>query len=323
MKSQLFPVWSTLNYFDLFSYPLKIEEIKNYIHFDQLSESEVALALDFLQNAGLVYESDGFYSLQKDKKLISRRKAGNERAAAKWRSANHWANFMRRFPFVRGVWISGSLSKDFMDEHSDIDYFIVTKPGRLWISRTLLVLFKKIFLLNSHRNFCVNYFIDEDHLLIPEQNLFIATELVTLKPLVNTRLFQRFIETNKWSDNFLPDYHPGLLKSVLPLPTSKIQRFTESLMSLLPLNKLNQFCMQVTTQFWNKKFNGVPEQVLHRQLRSELHVSKHHPQDYQNKVMRLYEEKIRKSPEWLQPEDRITAPSFLTKNQITSEGVLA
>ena len=84
------------------------------------------------------------------------------------------------FPFVRGVFLSGSISKGFMSESDDIDYFIITAPGRLWLTRTLLILFKKIFLFNSFRNFCLNYFIDSENLYIPEHNRYTATEIVFL-----------------------------------------------------------------------------------------------------------------------------------------------
>src|SRR5690606_3777846 len=87
------------------------------------------------------------------------------------------AKLISQFPFVRGVMASGSLSKGYADEKSDIDFFIITIPNRLWIARTLLVLYKRIFLLNSHKFFCVNYFVDEKHLGIEEKNLFTATEL--------------------------------------------------------------------------------------------------------------------------------------------------
>ena len=93
------------------------------------------------------------------------------------------ARLIFHFPFTRAIMISGSLSKNYADEASDVDYFIIVKPGRLWIARTLLIIYKRIFLMNSKKYFCVNYFIDEDHLEIEEKNLFTAVELTTLIPI--------------------------------------------------------------------------------------------------------------------------------------------
>ncbi len=111
-----------------------------------------------------------------------------------------------RFPFVRAVLASGSLSKGYMDEKSDIDFFIITAPHRLWIARTLLVLYKRLFLGGSHKHFCVNYFVDEDHLEIEEKNLFTATELATVLPLYGAEQYKSLIKTNGWVRDFFPNY---------------------------------------------------------------------------------------------------------------------
>ena len=111
-----------------------------------------------------------------------------------------------KFPYVKGVCLSGALSKGFYDDDGDFDFFIITKPNRLWIARTILVLYKKIFLLNSKKYFCVNYFISTDKLEISEQNLFTATEIATLIPLYGTDTFKEFLEAkNPWAAPYFPN----------------------------------------------------------------------------------------------------------------------
>jgi hypothetical protein len=89
-----------------------------------------------------------------------------------------------RFPFVRGIGISGSLSKNYADEDADIDFFIITSRNHLWIARTFLHGLKKLsFLVGKQDWYCMNYFIDEEALVIAEKNIFTATEVVTLKPV--------------------------------------------------------------------------------------------------------------------------------------------
>ena len=41
------------------------------------------------------------------------------------------AKLFYKFPYVRAVGVSGSVSKNFADENADIDYFIITKANRL------------------------------------------------------------------------------------------------------------------------------------------------------------------------------------------------
>ena len=97
---------------------------------------------------------------------------------------------IKRFPFVRAVFLSGELSKNISSDDGDIDFMIVTEKNRLWICRTLLTFFKKIFLFNQKKYLCINYFVDEEHLHLPKKNIFTATEIAHVKPLFNFILFQ-------------------------------------------------------------------------------------------------------------------------------------
>ncbi len=139
-----------------------------------------------------------------DNEAVRRRIDGNLRASARLKTARRYTKIMAAFPFVQGVFISGSLSKGFAGPDDDIDYFIVTNPRRLWLTRSLLTLFKKFFLVNSHRNFCINYFVDTQHLAIRQQNRFTATELAFLLPTYNSQLHQRILQENEWIRNYYP-----------------------------------------------------------------------------------------------------------------------
>jgi predicted nucleotidyltransferase len=105
-----------------------------------------------------------------------------------------------KFPFVRGVGISGSLSKNFADDKSDIDLFIITEKDRLWIARTLMHCFKKLtFLANRQHHYCMNYYVDEQQLQIAEKNIYTAIEVDTLIPLEGDVVFEQFYTANTWT----------------------------------------------------------------------------------------------------------------------------
>src|SRR5687767_3468798 len=188
----------TLLYFDIFNYPLKSEEVFNFLGIPALDKSIVASRLRSLTDQKVIFQFGELFSLKNDKALIERRLKGNKEADKYLILAKKKANFIAKFPFVRAVLASGSLSKGYMDEGSDLDFFIITAPGRLWIARTLLVLYKRVFLANSHKHFCVNYFIDEKHLEIEEKNLFTATELATVIPLYGSQQYENLQGINSW-----------------------------------------------------------------------------------------------------------------------------
>src|SRR5690606_18040183 len=162
--------------------------------FLQLKISPEALqeTLDAMVRDESIFFAHNMYSLENSGQIFLKRLVGADLAAEKMKEARRCADIIAGFPFVRGVYISGSLSKGYADEQSDIDFFIVVEKKRLWICRTLLHLFKKLtFLINRQHSFCMNYFLDESMLCLEEQNIFTATELYTLVPVYDKDSFEQ------------------------------------------------------------------------------------------------------------------------------------
>ena len=131
-----------LAYFDIFQYPLKKNEIRQFLG-NVISDYAFEMALDELIRNRVVFFDSSFLFLTRQFSLAATRRIhGNLRAALLLPAAHKIGRFLYRFPFVRGIGVSGSLSKNFADEKADIDFFIITKPNRLWIARTLMHLLK-------------------------------------------------------------------------------------------------------------------------------------------------------------------------------------
>ena len=139
-------ILATLSYFDIFDYPLTQGEIYQFLGKSHL-QPEFHVGLNQLVFESWIYKFDEFYTLQDNYSLVSRRRKGNARAREMLRTAEKIAGFLSGFPFVRGIAVSGSLSKNFADENSDIDFFIIMAPNRLWLGRTILHCFKKLTFL--------------------------------------------------------------------------------------------------------------------------------------------------------------------------------
>jgi hypothetical protein len=242
---------------------------------------------------GIVYSSGNFFSVQNNPALTERRIKGNQKAEVYKEIALRRGNLIFQFPFVRGVMMSGSLSKNYADDQTDIDFFIVTKPNRLWIARTLLVLFKRIFLLNSHKFFCVNYFVDEEHLEIEEKNLFTATELSTLVPLAGLSSYQRLMDTNKWVNQMLPHATPRNPLSAGSERASWFKTFIEITLSAFPLNALEKKCRRTTHQRWKRLYaHDFSTDDFDIAFKSKGYVSKNHPENFQQRVREKYKARL-------------------------------
>jgi len=282
----------TLAYYDLFDYPLSATEIFCKLPTNHTSLRAVESELPMLEQQSIVFRFGKYYSLQNNQALEHRRVQGNQLAEKLMRIAMAKAKLIARFPFVLSVMVSGSLSKGYADEQSDIDFFIITQPGRLWIARMLLVLYKRIFLMNSHKYFCVNYFIDSAHLEIGEKNIFTATELATLIPLSGARYHQQLIEQNPWIEQYFPNFKPDF-QSDKEVDESMSKRKLEWIFNRCFPDWLDRFFMQLTFRRWKKMYGqshaGSQFEIA---FKTNRHVSKNHPKNYQLQVVKRFEARV-------------------------------
>ena len=281
----------TLLYFDIFKYPLKESEILRTcgVSLDDLSEGKNALRN--LLDQGMVKREGDFFYVGEGKGYVERRMRGNDLANQRMRKARKVSRFIGKFPYVRAVMLSGSLSKNYMEPDSDIDYFIVTEPGRLWVARTLLILYKKVFLLNSHRNFCVNYFVDTDHLDIEDRNMFTATEVVYLLPTYNQEVYHAMRERNAWADETFPNFGKQDTDECHLHRRSTMARGVEFLLGGDLGSRLDAWFMKRTLKRWEQKFPELDKSRFEVALRTRKYVSKHHPQDFQKRVLEALHQK--------------------------------
>jgi hypothetical protein len=206
------------------------------------------------------------------------------------------SRIISRFPFVRGIMISGSVSKGLLKNDGDIDFFIITAQNRLWICRTLLILYKKIFRLNSKKFFCLNYFIGEGSLEIPDRNIFTATEIACLVPTYNEALCEKFKQANLWYKPYLPVFTQSIRFPVIETgKESALKKIVEHLFMNITGEKTDEFLMNYTYHHWQKKFSGYTPEVIELAMRSRRNVSKHHPNNFQEKVLHLLNEKIKEA----------------------------
>ncbi|MEO8067955.1 MAG: nucleotidyltransferase domain-containing protein [Flavobacteriales bacterium] len=281
----------TLLYFDIFKHPLRKEELIAFSQLRAHESDDLRPALEHLLQEGLVVESDGHFALSEAGERTARRARHSQRAKERMVKAQRNSDLIGSFPFVRAVMLSGSISKGVLDETGDIDYFIITAPRRLWVARTLLVLYKKIFLLNSRRDFCVNYFIDTHHLAIEDRNLFTATEVVTLLPTHGPSWCRDFFNANQWAFERFPNM-PAQRPMPLEPSSSGPQRWTERLLNGALGEWLDDLFMRLTYMRWRRKFGGFDARTFELALRTRKYVSKHHPQGFQQRVLDALTERI-------------------------------
>jgi len=213
-------------------------------------------------------------------------------------TAHKAAKILGRFPYVKGLAISGSLSKNYSTESSDIDFFIITTANRLWIARTIMHLYKKVsFLTGKQKWFCMNYYIDEAKPEIAEKNIFTAIEIATLLPMQGKPALHTFMDINSWIKDYFPvaantiDDVPGIKKG---WPGKIIEMFFNNRFG----NWLDDHLMNITKRRWAKKEK--------RQVKNDhgftmsMDVSKHYskpnPAFFQRRIIEMYKAKLTNLP---------------------------
>ena len=286
-------ILATLAYFDLFNYPLTRGEIYLFLN-NKYPGDLFDIAIGGLLQAGIIFQFDRFYTLKNDHYLIVRRLDGNKKAAELIRIADQVGKILIRFPYVRGVAISGSLSKNFADEFADIDLFIITAKNRLWIARTIMHCFKKLtFLVKREHYFCMNYYIDMQQLEIAEKNIYTAIEICTLIPLQGDIEFEKFYAANAWTRDYLPNKIMRV-SSARPLKKSIFKNVFEYLLNARIGNAIDNLLMKITSGRWarkteRKKLNSHGTVMS---MKTGKHFAKPDPGNFQGRLLARYENRV-------------------------------
>lgn len=281
-------------YFDIFKYPLTEQELFENsavsIPKDEfLSELNKLIENEFLQREGKYIVCNG-----SNKTDILKRIEGNKGAESIMPTAYQYSKIISSFPFVEGVCLSGGLSKNYYDEEGDIDFFIITKPKRLWICRTLLILRYKLLPKHKKKFWCTNYFISSDNLQIPDINPFTATELAYLIPTINYETYSKLLKENDWYKKRFPNKLARTNKNCFESQSSFFKSMVETFLAGRIGQWVDSFLLNVTLKHWKKKYPELSAEDFELQFRSQTNVCKRHTKGFQNKILILWKEKQEK-----------------------------
>lgn len=284
-------VLKVLIYFDLFDYPLRLDEIVRYLDLPVKSEEKISIALDELLQASLVYKTGLFYTLRPEENLGELRLTRNQLAQEFLGKAVKMTRIISRFPFVKMVSISGSLSKDCAYPDSDIDYFIITQSGRVWLTRFLLTLYKKTILLNNPKYFCTNLIMGHQHLFFEYQSHYTAMEIASVLPLMGGHTYGEFWKANSWIKEFFPNATPRNSGIIWPnFEKPWYSRWLEKLLDNILGNLLDNGWKNIVRWKWAKDHKHQKEvmQNGYDYIDIQPHIVKGHGGDQHPRIRKQY-----------------------------------
>ncbi|MFK7800092.1 MAG: radical SAM protein [Anaerolineae bacterium] len=221
----------TAAYADIFDHPLAADEFSRYMVGMSAEPEEVALTLKEMRSSGQLSGTNqqDWYPLPGRESLILTRLEREQRAAALWPEAEKYGRMLSKLPFVRMVAVTGSLAVNNPDQKADIDFFIITEPDRLWLTRLLVISIVRLAARNGIE-LCPNYFITSDNLEIQSQNLYTAREISQMVPLKGLDMYQQFRKANRWTLNHLPNA-TGMPAKAGPFEPQKPSQILEYLLA--------------------------------------------------------------------------------------------
>ncbi len=203
MQPSVQDVLKPLIYADIFDYPLTLTEIYHFL--------EIPTTLEIVQN--LLHQAiteqriisiNNFFCLANRAHLVAKRQERWHLAQTLWPQAHHYGRWLASLPFVVMVAVTGSLAvNNPRSSQDDIDYLIVTRPGRLWLCRAWIIMWVRYGRCRGVE-LCPNYILTENVLHFTDHNLYAARELLQMVPLYGQSTYQTMRALNHWAVNFLP-----------------------------------------------------------------------------------------------------------------------
>jgi len=143
----------------------------------------------------------------------------NERIEESYRKiglAKKYLWIWKMMPWVKMVLITGSTASLNAQKEDDIDFWIITEPKRIWLSRFIEGII--LFFLKRRRmryskdvkdSFCINFYMTTEALQLDRENSSFAMQFVDAIPLIikDYGQYKVLLESNEWISKFFPSWY--------------------------------------------------------------------------------------------------------------------
>jgi hypothetical protein len=236
---------AAISYADVFDWPLTATEVHRFLPIPARPD-EVVAALVAARRSGAVAVAGDVYFLPGRQVLAGRRRRREATSARLWPRAVRACRVLAAMPWVRLVAVSGSLAVGAAEDDADVDLFIVTVDGRVWLARALTIALGRAAAGAARRQdirLCPNYILTATALELPERDVFTAHELAQLVPLFGPDAYRALLAANQWYRNFLPN-HPGHPGPIAELCGPRVRRTMEPILATRLVSRLERWEME-------------------------------------------------------------------------------
>ncbi len=281
----------TLLYADIFNYPMTADEVHRFLIGVETPLEAVQGALHGSPwLAARTARVNGFFALEGRAENAATREARQRASRDLWWAARRYARWLGHLPFVRMVAVTGALAMNNSEAGDDIDYLVVTAPGRVWLGRALCIGVVRVVRLFGAR-LCPNYILADTALLQNRQDLFTAHEVAQMTPLVGHALYAEMRQANAWADRYLPNALGPPRHEPEGAPRG-LGRWAQRALEWALGGRLGDWLENWERERKVRKFRPQAEAATANAVLDTEHV-KGHFRDYGRLTMQAYEERLR------------------------------
>jgi hypothetical protein len=194
-------ILATLAYSDIFDHPLTLDELHRYLIVSASRDEMGECAVNMKEVACM----DGYYFLLDRPEIMDIRKRREVNSRKAFDRAIFYGSILGRLPFIRMVALTGSLAMLNLSKNRDMDYMLVTRPGRVWTARAFALLLGRLARLFGDV-ICPNVIVSENALEWNARNLYAAREFAQMIPISGLDVFYRLRIANSWIKYILPNF---------------------------------------------------------------------------------------------------------------------
>lgn len=277
MTAEELAIARSVLYASLFDYPLTLAQLRQTLIESAQTPSEILslYARSELLRATIEYRQ-GFFFPRDRRDLLAERRRREARSRIFLDRHHRLLSVVCALPFVEMVALSGSIAHLNLEGAGDLDLFIVTKGRHVWSVTVAVVLIAK--LLRRRQTTCANFVLADSALALDQQDLFTASQILHLKPLVGHDTYRRFVAANPFVSRFYPNFRvpPTSRRTGWNRVATGVKRIVESALGA-PSTLMEMLCRRAYRQYLSRRASSwhSPEQVRLEDDCLKLHTKSH------------------------------------------------
>lgn len=283
-ESALRTVW----YYDVFRHPLTEPELARLCGGDVRDAVAALVAAGRLERTGRHVHAPGRAA------NVPRRLERTAAAERRWPAARRAGRLLAGFPWVRGVLVTGGLSKQSTEPDGDVDFLLLVEPGSVWAAKSALQVVRRGLPEAARECFCTNYLLGTDGLAIAERNAFTAMELATAVPLHGADACVALLEANAgWARRFVPGFAWSVERArnapTHPRPAT-VGALEAALRPAAP--RIERAALAAWDRYWNAKYAWLPDATRRQRFKRTPQAATNHLHDFQGYVLTELERRL-------------------------------